>query len=221
MQPKLVVVDGSGRGRSYPLEDEVFTIGRQDANDLQVLEAAVSRRHCEIHRLGDDYQLRDAGSARGTFVNGVPVNRHTLAHGDFLQISTTALVFLHETPAGVPAGERDALTACSTVERRPEEIAELLHMANPVVESDVEISDDALAPGYGRLNDAVLEAIELTARREGIILDPVYTGRAMAGLISRVRRAADDQTFLFIHTGGQPAVFGYEAQLEPVLSAFP
>ncbi len=126
MRPRLVVVDGAGRGRSYPLENQVFTIGRQDANDLQVLEAAVSRRHCEIRRRGDAYELRDAGSACGTFVNGVPVSRHSLVHGDFLQVNATALVFLHETPTRTPDGERPPLTACSTVERRPEEIAELL-----------------------------------------------------------------------------------------------
>lgn len=126
MQSKLIIVDGLGRGRSYLLEGEIFTIGRQDNSDLQVLDAAVSRRHCEIRRRGDAYELRDAGSTRGTFLNGVPVGRHMLAHGDFLQICTTALVFLHEAPTGVPTGQKDALTACSTVERRPEQVADLL-----------------------------------------------------------------------------------------------
>ena len=128
MRPKLVVVDGPGRGQSYPVEDEVFTIGRQDGNDLQVLEAAVSRRHCEIRRLEDAWELRDVGSARGTFVNGLPVSRHPLTHGDFLQVGATALVFLHEVTAGVPAGDGEVLTAGSTlVDRRPEELAGPAH----------------------------------------------------------------------------------------------
>ena len=95
-RPRLIVIDGPGKGRSYTLTDAVFTVGRQEGSDLQILTAAVSRRHCEIHRREDGYELVDVGSARGTFVNSLPVGRHTLAHGDFLQISTTSLVFLHE-----------------------------------------------------------------------------------------------------------------------------
>ncbi|MEM7586836.1 MAG: sigma 54-interacting transcriptional regulator [Acidobacteriota bacterium] len=125
VRPRLIVIDGPGKGQRYVLEEAVFAIGRQDANDLQILESAVSRRHCEIHRQGDDYELRDVGSARGTFVNGVPVGSHTLAHGDFLQISTTSLVFLHETPADSSTAEQDVLPAGSTmVAKRPEEVTE-------------------------------------------------------------------------------------------------
>lgn len=101
---------------------------------------------------------------------------------------------------------------------RCREIADVLGMDNPVSDDDVEVNDDVLAPGYGKVNDAVMEAIELTARCEGIILDPVYTGKTMAGFLARARRAEDGQKLLFVHTGGQPAVFGYEATLEPLLS---
>lgn len=165
MPPKLVVVDGPGKGRSYPLEDEVFAIGRQDTSDLQILEAAVSRRHCEIHRLGDDaYELRDAGSTHGTFVNGVPVRRHTLAHGDFLQLSTTALVFLYDTPDDVTAADPDALAAWSTAERRPEEVADLLHGRR---RSDVSIGELAhllaIAAAVQELHDAKSLAERLLA----------------------------------------------------------
>ena len=115
--PRLIVIDGPGKGQSVELGDAVFTIGRQEASDLQILTAAVSRRHCEIHRQGDAYELRDVGSARGSFVNGVPVGRQMLAHGDFLQISTTSLVFLHETTVAATA-EQDVLPAGSTVVER-------------------------------------------------------------------------------------------------------
>jgi len=104
------------------------------------------------------------------------------------------------------------------VASRCEEVADLLDMRNPVDGSDIIIEDEFLAPGYGRTNEAVLEAIELAARHEGIILDPVYSGRTMAGFLGAAGRAADGQTLLFLHTGGQPAVFGYEADLTPVLS---
>lgn len=101
---------------------------------------------------------------------------------------------------------------------RCQEIADLLQMKNPVVESDVDVSDDVLAPGYGHMNDSVAEAISLTAHKEGIILDPVYTGKAMAGFLRRARGSQAGQNLLFWHTGGQPAVFGYEADLSDLLS---
>lgn len=97
-------------------------------------------------------------------------------------------------------------------------IAELLDIKNPVTDDDVDVSDDVFSPGYGKLNDAVEEAIKLTANKEGIILDPVYSGKAMAGFLNRARRAGINQNLLFLHTGGQPAVFAYEAELEPLLS---
>jgi D-cysteine desulfhydrase family pyridoxal phosphate-dependent enzyme len=63
--------------------------------------------------------------------------------------------------------------------------------------------------GYGIMSTAGAEAIELLARTEGILLDPVYTGKAMAGLIDLTRRGelGPDQTVIFVHTGGAPALF--------------
>ena len=98
------------------------------------------------------------------------------------------------------------------------ELAKLLDIDSPVSDADIRIEDDVLAPGYGKMNDAVIEAIKLTAHQEGIILDPVYTGRTMAGFLIRARLAAAGQRMLFVHTGGQPAVFGYETDLKPLLS---
>jgi len=63
--------------------------------------------------------------------------------------------------------------------------------------------------GYGALTDATVEAIELAARLEGLVLDPVYTGKAMAGLLAAVReeRVPTDGAIVFWHTGGSPALF--------------
>jgi D-cysteine desulfhydrase len=79
----------------------------------------------------------------------------------------------------------------------------------------VEVNDDYLGEGYGILNDVDKEAIRLMAQMEGILLDPVYTGRAMGGLIDLIRWGAFTrrQTVLFWHTGGTPALFAYEGQL--------
>jgi len=79
----------------------------------------------------------------------------------------------------------------------------------------VTLWDDYFAPGYGRTNDAGLAAIKLLAQLEGIVLDPVYTGKAMAGLIDGVaqKRFKDEGPILFIHTGGAPALFAYHPEL--------
>ena len=71
--------------------------------------------------------------------------------------------------------------------------------------------DAYLGAGYAVLGEPEREAIRLVARQEGILLDPVYTGRAMAGLIDLVRKGefGKDETILFWHTGGSAALFAY------------
>ena len=80
---------------------------------------------------------------------------------------------------------------------------------------DVEIDDRYIGAGYAVLTAAEREAIQLLARNEGILLDPVYTGKAMAGLIALVRRGeiGRGERVLFWHTGGTPALFAYAAEL--------
>ena len=101
------------------------------------------------------------------------------------------------------------------------EIATLLGIPSPVPPDDVRITDATLAPGYGKLNDATLEAMTASARCEALILDPVYTGKVMAGLIhaARTRAWRAGATLLFMHTGGQPALFGYNETLTKQLAA--
>ncbi|NMB87643.1 MAG: D-cysteine desulfhydrase family protein [Chloroflexi bacterium] len=75
---------------------------------------------------------------------------------------------------------------------------------------DIEVNDGYLGKGYGVMNDADAEAIRLFARYEGILLDPVYTGRAAAGMIDLIRRGSvfkAGEKVLFWHTGGTPALF--------------
>lgn len=75
--------------------------------------------------------------------------------------------------------------------------------------------DDYFAPAYGIPNDDGMEAVKLLARLEGILLDPVYTGKAMAGLIDGIsqKRFKDEGPILFIHTGGAPALFAYHPHI--------
>jgi L-cysteate sulfo-lyase len=75
--------------------------------------------------------------------------------------------------------------------------------------------DGYLGGGYAVMGEPEREAIGLMARHEGILLDPVYTGRAMAGLVDLVRRGeiGRDETVLFWHTGGSPALYAYADEL--------
>jgi D-cysteine desulfhydrase/L-cysteate sulfo-lyase len=93
------------------------------------------------------------------------------------------------------------------------EIAELLGIAPAVEDGDIQLIDDFLAPGYGRLNEATREALRLAARREGLLLDPVYTGKVMASFLALARQPEPEASLLFLHTGGTPALFAYEAEL--------
>jgi D-cysteine desulfhydrase len=79
---------------------------------------------------------------------------------------------------------------------------------------EVLINDEYAAPGYGVLTGAERAAISLFAKQEGLLLDPVYTGRAAAGLIDLVHKGffKKDETVLFWHTGGQPALFAEKYQ---------
>ncbi len=76
---------------------------------------------------------------------------------------------------------------------------------------EIEVSDDYLGGGYAVIGDPEREAMRLFARHEGLLLDPVYTGRAAAGLIDLIRRGhwRSDQTVLFWHTGGTAGLFGF------------
>jgi D-cysteine desulfhydrase family pyridoxal phosphate-dependent enzyme len=81
----------------------------------------------------------------------------------------------------------------------------------------VDLAEGYAEPGYGLPNPGTMEAITLVAQLEGILLDPVYSGKAMAGLIDFVRkgRFSRDETIVFIHTGGTPALFAYTDAFGP------
>ena len=77
---------------------------------------------------------------------------------------------------------------------------------------------DYVGAGYGLIDQAVIDALKLAARTEGLLLDPVYTGKAMKGLIALARAGAfQGETVVFLHTGGAQGLFGYHRELEPAL----
>jgi L-cysteate sulfo-lyase len=93
--------------------------------------------------------------------------------------------------------------------------AKVMRLGGSISESDFTVLYDYLGAGYGIVGDLEREAIQLAAFHEGLILDPVYTGRAFGALLALVRtgRFAKDANVLFWHTGGGPALFAYASDL--------
>jgi 1-aminocyclopropane-1-carboxylate deaminase len=82
--------------------------------------------------------------------------------------------------------------------------------AEDITKDDFEIHDDYVGPAYGVLDDPTEAGIKEVAETEGILLDPVYTGKAFTGLLGMARKGAFTKgNILFCHTGGQPALSAY------------
>jgi len=84
-----------------------------------------------------------------------------------------------------------------------------------IVTGKTVVDDRWVGDGYALPTDTMIEAVRLLAGHEGVLLDPVYTGKAMAGLIGQVRegRWTKGQNILFVHTGGSPALYAYRPVL--------
>ncbi|NWA06871.1 D-cysteine desulfhydrase [Pseudomonas gingeri] len=95
-----------------------------------------------------------------------------------------------------------------------ERTAELLGVELPA-SFRVELWDEYFAPRYGEPNAGTLAAVKLLASQEGILLDPVYTGKAMAGLLDGIGlQRFDEGPIIFLHTGGAPALFAYNSAFD-------
>jgi len=90
-------------------------------------------------------------------------------------------------------------------------VLDLLQVKGELPRGSITADDRFIGEGYGVPTASMKEAVTLVARSEGILLDPVYTGKAMAGMIAMLRegRFAADEEVIFIHTGGSSALFGY------------
>jgi D-cysteine desulfhydrase/L-cysteate sulfo-lyase len=87
--------------------------------------------------------------------------------------------------------------------------AELMELPHRLTAADIDADESYIAPGYGHPSPAGQEALHLLARTEAVLLDPVYSAKAMAALIADVRagKYPPGSVIVFIHTGGVPAIF--------------
>lgn len=103
----------------------------------------------------------------------------------------------------------------SMVHKLAEETAALLEIKGGIPRGAITALGDWVGPGYSLPSAEMIEAVRMLAQVEGILLDPVYTGKAMAGLIGLVRRGEfrKGEHVLFVHTGGAPALYAYQSVL--------
>jgi L-cysteate sulfo-lyase len=108
--------------------------------------------------------------------------------------------------------EEDRATDIARIANRS---ASIIGMETKLVPTDFDSHDEYIGVRYGVLDDRHREAIQLLARTEGVVLDPVYSGKAFAGLVDLVRkgRFGKDEEIVFVHTGGTPALFAYAEDL--------
>src|SRR5262249_28637204 len=184
----------------------------------------------DLRRQGEiPYRVPTGGSTGGGALGYAALMQEVLQRARGLGLSIDRIVVASSsggTQAGLVVGralaQSDVAVLGVDVDGEPDELlAEVRSIARDcaaTVGLGGELPADAFeivrgyaAPGYGMPNPGMIEAVTLLARLEGILLDPVYSGKAMGGLIGLVRqgRFAKDETVVFIHTGGTPALFAY------------
>ena len=106
---------------------------------------------------------------------------------------------------------RDAQSQQQRVFTKIQSVVKLMSLDIDIDVGEILCDDRFLAPGYGQLNEPTSAAIKLLANREGIFLDPTYTGKAFAALIDCLESGnyGKEDHLVFIHTGGTPSLFGY------------
>ncbi len=102
MSAKLIAMEGPLAGDTFTLDRERTTLGRETENDIVIDAQWVSRRHCEIRRVSEGFEIADRGSHNGTLVNGVPVKERRLLGGDRITFGGASFLFLDGDAAPSP-----------------------------------------------------------------------------------------------------------------------
>ena len=196
------------------------------------LDAACARLRAQGHR---PYAIPVGGSNALGALGYVGCALEILAQLEALRLQVDRIVLATGSTgthagvlAGLLAGDSDlrvtGISVSGDRQQQEEKVlrlaratAELMQLDRDVPAEAVHVDDRFVGPGYGIPTPEMIEAVTLCARGEGVLLDPVYTGKAMAGLIHMVRSGAigPDERVLFLHTGGAVGLFAY-----PEVAAF-
>ncbi len=149
----------------------------------------------------------------GDFDAAVVASGSGATHGGLL---TGLRLAGHQAPVFGICVRRDQNQQDARMKTVLEKLAEMLDINPTLTTNDIITWDGALAPGYGKIGDQTRQALTLMARTEGIFLDPVYTAKTFAGLLGLLHegRIERGQKVVMLHTGGLPALFGYQTELE-------
>lgn len=218
--------DPPGKSEANQLLDVIFGAERRFVGPLAMddLNAVVERIAGELRAAGRrPYVIPVGGSSpvgASAYVTAAEEILADLGHDDVLVITATGSGGTHAGLAarlgheGVLGFDVGALAdPAAAVERLTVAVAELLDL--PAPSGEPRIVRDQIGDGYGATTRACLAAIRLAARTEGLLLDPVYSGKAMAGLMAVPQSELQARAVVFLATGGVPALFDsrYEAWL--------
>lgn len=215
------------RTESNQLLDVIFGAGRRFLGPIAMddLNAAVELIAAELRAEGrKPYVIPVGGSSplgASAYVTAADEILADLGHDDVLVITATgsggtqsglAARLGHERVLGIDVGA--VADPVATVRRLTLEVAKLRGLPAPIGEP--RIARDQIGDGYGAATRACLDAIRLAGRTEGLVLDPVYSGKAMAGLMALPPSELQARAVVFLATGGVPALF--ESRYEEWLS---
>ena len=206
---------------SYPLgEDEAGADAalhkradelRADGRTPYVIHLGLN--HPPLGALGYVAGADELSTQIGDFDVAVVPSGSGATHGGFL---TGLRLAGHEAPVFGICVRRDHTQQDARLKTVLTKLAEMMDIDPTLTTNDILTWDGALAPGYGIIGDQTRQALTLMARTEGIFLDPVYTAKTFAGLLGLLEegRIERGQKVVMLHTGGLPALFGYQTELE-------
>ena len=189
-------------------------------------ELAASGKEVLVARVGDESSLglHAVAYAAATLelidqadAAGVRIDQLWLCSSDTTQAGLAFALKYIESPirlVGLPAMPNPVSPGWTFEEcfaRTANTCGDVLGLGSGVEADDITSLTDYVGPGYSILTDEAREALRLVGRLEGILLDPVYSSKAMAGLIDHARtgQIPVDQNVVFLHTGGTPALFAF------------
>ena len=206
------------------LLDQLFGAVIRTVPDGTDMPAELEKTAAEVRaRGGKPYVIPGGGSNPTGALGYVDCAREIVVQADEMDLEVHRIVTATGS-AGTHAGLVAGLAVMgadipeANVFKLAEETAALLGQPGRVTREQVVADCDYVGEGYGLIDQGVIDALTLAARLDGIVLDPVYSGKAMKGLIALARAGRfKGETVVFLHTGGAQGLFGYQTEIEGAL----
>jgi D-cysteine desulfhydrase family pyridoxal phosphate-dependent enzyme len=184
----------------------VIPYGGSNGVGAQGYVAAIEEALVQLHAMGESAHTMVVASSSGGTQAGLALGARVAGFdGKIIGIS-------------IDKGEREGVPYEVEMAGIANAAAQILGVSTRMGAEDFNVNYDYLGGGYGVMGAVEREALSLMARHEGIILDPVYTGRAFGALMDMIRKGMfegedKDSGILFWHTGGAPACFAYAKEI--------